>query len=128
MNKDQNGTSNESIKVNLRKEVLDVIQESDVILEVLDVRDPLGTRCLDLEQQIIGLNKRLVIILNKIGSFCFLIYFLDLVPQSNLDEWLKYLRKSRTVLPFKANTQQQHFNLSGGKMNVKFCLSENKRK
>jgi ribosome biogenesis GTPase A len=42
---------------------------SDVILEVLDARDPQGCRCLALEQRILANNtqKRLVLVLNKIG-------------------------------------------------------------
>lgn len=53
------------------KELVKVIDTSDVILEVLDARDPLGTRCLDMEKMVIraGPDKHLVLLLNKIGIF-----------------------------------------------------------
>lgn len=55
------------------KELVKVIELSDVILEVLDARDPLGTRCTDMERMVMqaGPNKHLVLLLNKIGKFLF---------------------------------------------------------
>lgn len=51
------------------KELVKVIEASDVILEVLDARDPLGTRCLDMEMMVkkADPSKRIVLLLNKIG-------------------------------------------------------------
>ncbi|CAL8068996.1 unnamed protein product [Calicophoron daubneyi] len=94
------------LSVSLIREANQVITEADVIVEVLDARDPLGTRCFDIEKQILSSNKRLVLVINKI----------DLVPRANLQRWLNYLRDGMTVLPFKANTQQQSKNLSRGKI------------
>lgn len=37
---------------------------------------------------------------------------IDLVPRSNLEAWLKHLRLSFPVLPFKSSTQSQRSNLS----------------
>ena len=50
-----------------------VIENADIILEVLDARDPLNCRCKTLEAQILGMqgDKRIILILNKI----------DLIPQ-----------------------------------------------
>lgn len=52
------------------KELVKVIEASDVILEVVDARDPLGTRCVDMERMVMksGADKRLVLLLNKIGN------------------------------------------------------------
>lgn len=47
------------------------IEASDVIFEVLDAQEPLGTRCVDMEKMVIraGPEKHLVLLLNKIGNF-----------------------------------------------------------
>ncbi|UXI20471.1 potassium voltage-gated channel subfamily H member 7 [Sarcoptes scabiei] len=92
------------------KSVHKVIEESDVIIEVLDARDPLGTRCFELEDHIHRNfpDKKILLLINK----C------DLVPRENLIDWLKYLRKSYLTLPFKACTQTQKQHLSSSKVNV----------
>lgn len=81
------------------KELVKVIDASDVILEVLDARDPLGTRCVDIEKMIYKAdpNKRLVLLLNKI----------DLVPREAVEKWLTYLRGELPVVAFKCSTQEQ---------------------
>lgn len=47
-----------------------MVEASDVILEVLDARDPLGCRCPQVEQAVIqsGTDKKIVLVLNKIGE------------------------------------------------------------
>ncbi|KAG6717522.1 hypothetical protein I3842_04G104600 [Carya illinoinensis] len=85
------------------KELVKVIEASDVIVEVLDARDPLGTRCVDMEKLVMksGPNKNLVLLLNKI----------DLVPREAVEKWLKYLREELPTVAFKCSTQQQRSNL-----------------
>ena len=52
------------------KEFKKVLEASDVVIQVLDARDPLGSRCPQLEQAVIcaGINKKMVLLLNKIGK------------------------------------------------------------
>ncbi|KAJ2223696.1 nuclear GTP-binding protein nug1 [Coemansia sp. RSA 1807] len=85
------------------REFQKVVQHADVILAVLDARDPLGTRAPQIERMILdsGSNKRIILILNKI----------DLVPRDVIEKWLKYLRHEFPTLAFKASTQDQRKNL-----------------
>ncbi|KAK3608305.1 hypothetical protein CHS0354_030755 [Potamilus streckersoni] len=92
------------------KEFRKVVDASDVILEVLDARDPLGSRCVEMEQAILSAstNKRLVLILNKI----------DLVPRENVEAWLKHLKNEFPTLAFKASTQTQSDHLCHSKVKI----------
>ena len=52
------------------KEFVKVVEAADVIIEVLDARDPLATRCTDVERYVrkSGAAKKLILLLNKIGE------------------------------------------------------------
>ncbi|XP_024622948.1 guanine nucleotide-binding protein-like 3-like protein isoform X3 [Neophocaena asiaeorientalis asiaeorientalis] len=86
------------------KEFRKVVEYSDVILEVLDARDPLGCRCFQMEETVLRAegNKKLVLVLNKI----------DLVPKEVVEKWLEYLRNELPIVAFKASTQHQVKNLN----------------
>jgi nuclear GTP-binding protein len=75
------------------KEVVDM---ADVVLYVLDARDPEGTRSREVERAIMTAkdgDKRLILILNKI----------DLVPQQVVKGWLTHLRRYFPTLPLRAS-------------------------
>lgn len=77
------------------QELKKVIEASDIVLEVLDARDPLGCRCPQVEEAVIQSGcKKLVLVLNKS----------DLVPKENLENWLTYLNKELPTVVFKAST------------------------
>ncbi|KAF2861321.1 NGP1NT-domain-containing protein [Piedraia hortae CBS 480.64] len=76
-------------------ELYKVIDSSDVIIHVLDARDPLGTRCRSVEKYMRqeAPHKHLVFLLNK----C------DLVPNSIAAKWVKYLSQEYPTLAFHAS-------------------------
>lgn len=71
---------------------------SDILLEVLDARDPLGSRSPQLEHYVNSLNrnKRIVLVLNKI----------DLVPREVVREWIAFLSTDYPTVAFKCVTSQ----------------------
>lgn len=84
------------------RELRKVIEKADVVLLVLDARDPFGTRSSAIEDMVLSdYRKKLVYVLNKA----------DLVPKDILAGWLSYLRKMHPTIPFKCNTQSQKENL-----------------
>lgn len=80
-------------------ELMKVIEASDVIIQVLDARDPLGSRCVELERMVhkAGPHKRVILLLNKI----------DLVPREIVEQWLKYFREELPTVAFKCNSQHK---------------------
>ncbi|KAF2447922.1 nucleolar GTP-binding protein 2 [Karstenula rhodostoma CBS 690.94] len=73
-----------------------VVEAADVVLYVLDARDPQGTRSKEVEQAVMAADrgaKRMIFILNKI----------DLVPPPVLRSWLVHLRRSFPTLPLRAS-------------------------
>ncbi|OJJ49691.1 hypothetical protein ASPZODRAFT_128195 [Penicilliopsis zonata CBS 506.65] len=88
--------SKESSRRQFDKVFKRVVDAADVILYVLDARDPEGTRSKEVEREIMAADKgskRLVLVLNKI----------DLVPPPVLKAWLIHLRRYFPTLPLKAS-------------------------
>lgn len=74
-----------------------VLEAADVMLYVLDARDPEGTRSREVERQVMAAQsgeKRLILVLNKI----------DLVPESVLTGWIKHLKRYFPTIPLRAST------------------------
>ncbi|MFH1105587.1 MAG: hypothetical protein V1731_00025, partial [Candidatus Aenigmatarchaeota archaeon] len=49
----------------VRSKIYRIVRESDLVIEVLDARDPEGTRNVDMEQLIARLGKTLGVVINK---------------------------------------------------------------
>lgn len=98
---EDNGTNETSIRKDSSRKAFDkvykqVVESADVVLYVLDARDPEGTRSKEVEQMVMaadGGSKRMIFILNKI----------DLVPPPVLRAWLVHLRRSFPTLPLRAS-------------------------
>jgi nuclear GTP-binding protein len=73
-----------------------VVDASDVIIQVLDARDPLACRAPEVERFVRsrGADKKLVLLLNKI----------DLVPKHAAEAWLGYFRGELPTVAFKCAT------------------------
>ncbi|KAJ6443102.1 nucleolar GTP-binding protein 2 [Purpureocillium lavendulum] len=76
-------------------ELYKVIDSSDVVIHVLDARDPVGTRCRSVEKYLKeeAPHKHLIFVLNK----C------DLVPTSVAAGWVRSLSKEYPTLAFHAS-------------------------
>lgn len=71
-----------------------VVDAADVVLYVLDARDPESTRSKKVEQAVLQSgSKRLILVLNKV----------DLVPTPVLTQWLNFLKLSFPTVPIKAS-------------------------
>lgn len=79
-------------------ELYKVIDSSDVVVQVLDARDPQGTRCYHLEKHLKEhcKHKHMVFLLNK----C------DLVPAWVTKGWLRVLSKEYPTLAFHASVNK----------------------
>jgi nuclear GTP-binding protein len=76
------------------RELKKVVDTADVLLQVLDCRDPIGSRIHQEVENIIlsKSDKRMVLVLNKI----------DLVPKEVVSRWLTVLRRSHPTIAIKA--------------------------
>lgn len=68
-----------------RAELDEVLKRADVVLEVVDARDPLNTRCKEIEDRCTAHGKPFIVVLNKI----------DLLPVEVAKTWLAFFRASR---------------------------------
>lgn len=87
-------------------ELYKVIDSSDVVVHVLDARDPLGTKCNQIEEflKTKGAHKHLMFVLNKV----------DLIPTSVTAQWLRILSKEHPCIAYHSNSLDNHY----GKQNL----------
>jgi len=78
------------------RQIKDIINNSDIVFEILDARDPLGTRSKFIEKQIreIKPDIKIVLVLSKI----------DLVPKRAIKYWTDFLRKELPVVVYKSDS------------------------
>ena len=96
IHEDANSISHDTSRKSFGSTFRDVLSSADIVLYVLDARDPASTRSLTIERAIAAADsgsKHLILILNKI----------DLVPPRVLDAWLRHLRRSHPTLPLRAS-------------------------
>ncbi|QLQ81611.1 hypothetical protein HG537_0F03720 [Torulaspora globosa] len=90
---DEDGSELEKSRKAYDKIFKTVVDASDVILYVLDARDPEGTRSRKVEEAVLqSQGKRLILLLNKV----------DLVPPYVLEQWLNVLKSSFPTIPLKS--------------------------
>ena len=127
-NKRLNSLNKELSRRAYMKELKEVIDNSDVIIQVLDARDPLSCRSKELESQIQSHKdgKKIILVLNKIDlipmyeykffyKINFIFYEINFWRENALI-WKKYLRREFPTVLFKANLQNQNSNLSQEKL------------
>ena len=67
----------------------EIVADANLILEILDARDPIGTRSKNIEKLISTQpTKKLVLVLNKI----------DLIPRDITTKWRKFLEKEQPTI------------------------------
>ena len=93
------GTSNRKMEAGQSKRIWDelfkVIDSSDVLVLVLDARDPLGTLCGHAQSHIErnSPHKHIIYVLNKV----------DLIPTSVSAQWVKFLSQKHPTIAYKAD-------------------------
>lgn len=81
-------------------ELYKVLDSSDVIIHILDARDPLGTECKNIKRYINEhKHKHLIYLLNKV----------DLLPTGVTAKWLSYLSKTTPTLAYHAASIDRNY-------------------
>jgi nuclear GTP-binding protein len=68
----------------------EIVDEADVIFEVLDSRDPVSSRALEVEKYAASLKRKVVLVLTKA----------DVVPRDALKKWVAVLGNDFVTVPF----------------------------
>lgn len=98
-----------------------VINESDIIIHVLNAHNPEGCWSRLVEEEVRRREdegKKLILVLNKIGAtFCLrgilaFHYVANLVPRENAQQWLRYLRHSTATISFHSASSNEKSSIS----------------
>uniref|UniRef100_M4BV89 CP-type G domain-containing protein n=1 Tax=Hyaloperonospora arabidopsidis (strain Emoy2) TaxID=559515 RepID=M4BV89_HYAAE len=82
-----------SVELQAKKDLKHAVQTADVVLIVLDARDPQGCRSLSLEDGLVAKgHKKIVLVLNKV----------DLISSETAQKWVAYLRRFHPTIPVRA--------------------------
>ncbi|KAG7375517.1 hypothetical protein PHYPSEUDO_000886 [Phytophthora pseudosyringae] len=82
-----------SVELQAQKDLKHAVQAADVVLVVLDARDPQGSRSLSLEDGLVAKGqKKVVLVLNKV----------DLVSAETAQKWATYLRRFHPTIPVRS--------------------------
>jgi len=88
-----------------------VTENVDIVLEVIDARDPIGTRTVEIEESLIKENKIVIIIMTKI----------DMVPREVVSEWVKYFSAEYPVVPVVCATPENKNKSKGLETLINYC-------
>ncbi|EHY64920.1 nuclear GTP-binding protein [Nematocida ausubeli] len=81
-------------------ELYKVLDSSDVVIHILDARDPLGTECTNIKRYMNEhKHKHLIYLLNKV----------DLLPTGVTAKWLAYLSKTTPTLAYHASSIDRNY-------------------
>lgn len=84
----------------LWSELYKVLDSSDVVVHVIDARDPLGTECQNVRKYIEEKkHKHLIYVMNKV----------DLVPTKITAKWLAYFSSSTPTLAYHASSLDRNY-------------------
>ncbi|KAL4172978.1 hypothetical protein KRP22_008135 [Phytophthora ramorum] len=82
-----------SVEMQAQKDLKHAVQRADLVMVVLDARDPQGSRSLSLEDGLVAKGqKKVLLVLNKV----------DLVSVETAQKWVAYLRRFHPTIPVRA--------------------------
>lgn len=107
------GTKDSSVKA-YGRHLRSLIEQSDVLIQVLDARDPMGSRSITSENLLLSHpGKKLLLVLTKI----------DLVPKATLQAWLVHLRQFHPTLAFKSTSTLSASGRASRKLHTQTALT-----
>jgi len=88
-----------------------VTENVDIVLEVIDARDPIGTRTVEIEESLTKENKVVILVMTKI----------DLVPREVVSEWINYFGAEYPIVPVMSATPENKNKTLGLETLIKYC-------